>query len=290
MTLRGGGTGQPPGGLDAPRPAHEDTAQRGTAQQDAAQPGGGAAPGPSGGAAGSSGGARRPRLAARRGAVPWRAVAVGGVAVVIVLGIAWALLGSTVLVVRHIKVTGNRQVTAARIRAASGIRQGTPLLRLDAAAAARRVERISKVASARVSRSWPDTVIISVRMRTPALAVASDGGFELIDADGVVLRSLSRRPTALPLLRPAPVTLHRNPAVRAAARVLAELPGSIRDRVLAVTARTADGVTLHLRGRLTVRWGGTDRAAAKAKELRTLMRTHARYYDVSSPADAVTGG
>ena len=208
----------------------------------------------------------------------------------IVIGIAWALLGSSVLVVRHIKVTGNGQIPASRVRAASGIQQGTPLLRLDGSAASRRVERINRVLSARVSRSWPDTVVITIRVRTPSLVVAQAGAFELVDGDGVVLRTVGSRPSGLPLLRPAPLRLRGNPAVHAAARVLAELPGPVRQRVLAVTAKAADAVTLHLRGRITVRWGGTERAAAKAKELRALLHTHARYYDVSSPTEAVTAG
>jgi hypothetical protein len=40
---------------------------------------------------------------------------------------------------------------------------------------------------------------------------------------------------------------------------------------------------------VTILWGDADDAAAKAKELAILMQTHARSYDVSSPATAVTG-
>jgi len=39
---------------------------------------------------------------------------------------------------------------------------------------------------------------------------------------------------------------------------------------------------------VTVLWGGTDQAAAKAQELAILLRTHARYYDVSAPGTALT--
>ena len=58
--------------------------------------------------------------------------------------------------------------------------------------------------------------------------------------------------------------------------------------MLAVTD-TAAGVTLQLRGRVTVRWGTARRSAAKATELQALLRTGARYVDVSSPQVAVTG-
>jgi cell division protein FtsQ len=206
-----------------------------------------------------------------------------------VAGAAWALLGSSLLVVRHVAVTGNRQVTAAQVRAAAGIRPGTPLARLDTAAAQRRVEHITQVLAARVRRSWPDGVTISVRERTAALAVARAGVFDLVDVDGMVLGTPASRPAGLPLLTSPPGKLRGSPAVRAAARVLAVLPGPIRHQVTSVTAATV-GVTLHLRGGITVRWGGTGRAVAKARELQALMRTGARMYDVSSPGEAVTGG
>lgn len=239
---------------------------------------------------GAPAGADRPRggpagrsLARRRGLV---VLVAGG----LLAGVAWALLGSSLLVVRHIEVTGNGRIPAVQVRAASDIRSGTPLARLDTTAAARRVERLGQVLSARVSRSWPDSVVITVRPRRPALLVAASGGFELVDPYGVVVRTVADRPAGLPLLRQPPAELRGNPAVHAAARVLAELPGAVRRRVLAVTAPTADEVTLHLRGRITVRWGGTGRAAVKARELAVLLRTHARFYDVSSPGAAVTSG
>ncbi len=145
---------------------------------------------------------------------------------------------------------------AARVRAASGIKPGTPLARLDAAAAVRRVEGLSRVLSAQVSRSWPDTVVISVRVRRAALAVAGGGGFELVDAlRGGAGHGGHAGPPGLPLLRPAPALLRGSAAVRAAADVLGELPAGLRQRVLSVSAPSADEVTLRLRGRLTVRWG-----------------------------------
>lgn len=254
-----------------------------------AQPGGapsatprpGARPGP---------GPGRPERGGRRGSPPWRALFLGVVALVIIGGVAWALLGSSLLVVRRIQVTGNAGIPAAQVRAASGIKPGTPLARLDAAAAVRRVEGLSRVLSAQVSRSWPDTVVISVRVRRAALTVAAGGGFELVDPYGVVLGTAASRPGGLPLLRPAPALLRGSAAVRAAADVLIELPAGLRQRVLSVSAPSADEVTLRLRGRLTVRWGSADRARQKSRELRALLRTHARFYDVSSPGEAVTAG
>ncbi|HEU5420294.1 MAG TPA: FtsQ-type POTRA domain-containing protein [Streptosporangiaceae bacterium] len=251
----------------------------------------GTAAGPSGAgtaAAPAPAATRAPRGPARRGD-PWRTAFVCVLALAILVGAVWALLGSSLLVVRNVQVDGSHNVGAARIRAAARIPPGTPMARLDSGAVARRVEQIPQVRSARVSRSWPDTVVITVQARTPALAVRAAGQFELVDVDGVVVRTVSSRPAGMPVLREPPFQLRGSPAVRAAVLVLNHLPAGIRARVRSVTADpVTNGVTLSLRGGVTVRWGGPGRPAAKARELQALMRTHSRHYDVSSPQVAVT--
>jgi cell division protein FtsQ len=210
-----------------------------------------------------------------------------------VAGAIWALLGSSLLVVRSVQVTGNHLVPRAEVLAAAAIKPGTPLARLNTAAIARRVERITQVQTARVSRHWPDAVVITVQERTPALAVASGGGYALIDKFGVVVRSVARRPGGMVLLAssaPPLASLRGSPAVMAAVTVLQQLPEPIRALVRAVAARSAATVTLDLRGGITVLWGGTDRPAPKAAELAILMRTRAVYYDLSDPGTAVTSG
>jgi cell division protein FtsQ len=221
---------------------------------------------------------------------PWRAAffALGTVAIAAIA--VWAVLGSSLLVVRSVHVTGSGAVPASEVIRAAGIARGTPLARLDTAAAAGRVERITLVQSARVSKRWPDSVVIDVTMRTPALAVASGGGYELIDRFGVVLGHAAQQPPGLVLLSPAPGSLRGNPAVQAAATVLGQLPPQVRAQVTGVTAASPDAVTLYLRGGITVVWGDTSRAATKAAELNILMATRATFYDLSDPNTAVTGG
>src|ERR1700730_3169700 len=244
-------------------------------------------------------GATDPR-APGRGAGPvrsggrWKAAFFALMAAAIVVGAIWALLGSSLLVVRSIAVTGIHLVPRAEVLRAAGIKPGTPLARISTSVIALRVERITQVESAQVSRHWPDAIVITVRERTPALAVASGGGYALIDKFGVVVRSVARRPPGMVVLRSAPsssalASLRGNPAIRAAATVLAGLPAWIARLVRAVAAPSPAAVTLDLRAGITVAWGGTDRPAAKAAELTILMRTKATYYDLSAPATAVTG-
>ncbi len=230
---------------------------------------------------------------------PWRAAFFALAAVAIVAGVAWALLESRFFVVRSVQVTGTHLVTGAEVRSAAAIPPGLPLIRVNGAAVAQRVEQIRQVESARVSRDWPDGITIAVTERTPALAVRTGNDYQLIDRFGVAVESASRRPASLPAWQVAagpgsvPVSvpaLRGSPAVYAAAVVLHELPRYLARSVVSVQAPSASEVTLRLARGITVVWGGTDRPAEKARELALLMRTNARTYNVSAPGTAVTGG
>jgi cell division protein FtsQ len=243
------------------------------------------------GAGGTSRDGEAPRPSSARSRRRWYAafcvLALAG----LVAGMAWALLGSRLLAVRSVVVTGTHLVPQSEVLALAGIRLGSPLIRVNAAQVAARVETISQVQSAQVTRSWPDRVVIAVWERTPALAVtAPGGGFDLVDPDGVIVRWAARRPAGLPLYLATAVvsSLRGDPDVGAAAAVLGELPAQLRALVASVAAPGPDQVTLRLASGVTVLWGGADHAQAKAAELGLLMPTHASYYDVSAPGSAVT--
>ena len=179
----------------------------------------------------------------------------------------------------------------SEVLAVAGIEPGTPLVRVNTAAVAARIDTIRQVRSALVSRSWPDRVVIVVRERTAALALmAPGGGYDLVDSDGVIVQWSASRPADLPLYpTTAPVTLLRgDPDLAAAAAVLGELPAWLRHSVASVTAPDPDQVTLRLADGITVLWGGTDRAGAKAAELTVLMQAHMHYYDVSAQGSVLT--
>src|SRR5262249_46026494 len=152
--------------------------------------------------------------------------------------VAWALLGSRLLVVRSVQVTGNHLVSKAEVVAAAQIPAGLPLARVNTAAAAHRVERIAQVASAQVTRRGPDRILISVRERTPSFAapvqprllagprLPAAQGFDLVDNSGVVVRQVMKQPPGMPLFVPSG-PLPGNPGLRAAAAVFRGLPAGI---------------------------------------------------------------
>jgi cell division protein FtsQ len=240
-------------------------------------------------AARARGGARLGRLRRPRG----KAVLFAAAGATIVAVLAWALLGSRLLVVRSVQVVGaGRLVSAAQVLAVAHVPHGVPLIRVDTGAIAHRVEQIRQVQYVVVSKDWPSTVVITVRQRTPVFAVRVAGGYALVDRFGVSVRDVTGQPPGLPVLSlgGAGTSLRGNPAVRAAAIVLTELPPRIAHRVRAVSAAGAADVSVTLAKGVVVIWGDTGRAREKAKELTVLMQRHARSYDVSGSGTAVTSG
>jgi cell division protein FtsQ len=241
-------------------------------------------------AARASGGGRLGRLRRPRG----KAVLFAAAGATIAAVLAWALLGSRLLVVRSVQVVGaGRLVSAAQVLAVAHVRHGVPLIRVDTGAIAHRVEQIRQVQYVVVSKDWPSTVLITVRPRTPVFAVrVAGGGYALVDRFGVSVRDVTGQPPGLPVLSlgGAGSSLRGNPAVRAAAIVLTELPPRIAHRVRAVSAAGAADVSVTLAKGVVVIWGDTGHAREKAKELTVLMQKHARSYDVSGSGTAVTSG
>jgi cell division protein FtsQ len=204
--------------------------------------------------------------------------------------VAFALLGSRLLVVRAITVTGTHLVTPAQVIAAASVPAGTPLIRVDPAQVASRVEAIRQVETAQVAKKWPDGLAITVRERVPVVAVRmAEGGYDLVDHDGVIVNWAKYKPARLPLLQTTlpGSALRGDPGVATVSAVLTGLPGWLTHQVTAVSVG-APGVTLYLSGGQEVIWGGADQPTVKARELAILMRNPAHYYDVSDPGTVVT--
>jgi len=209
----------------------------------------------------------------------------------------WVVLGSRLLVVRHVDVTGMNRLNRAQVLGAAAVPLGTPLARLDAGAVRERVATVAQVRSVRVERSWPSTLKIEITERTPRAAVARDGRYDLVDGSGVTIATAKKRPADLPLLE-ANGGLPGNPAVAAGVSAITALPKPLAGVLRRVSAPDAAHVTLHLRihrphvpgGQyISVVWGDGARGAEKAAVLTGLLRHKAKVYDVSSPDVATTG-
>lgn len=238
------------------------------------------------------GGRRGPR---QRPGTRWRAAFFALAGVALAAGVGWALLGDRLIVVRSVTVTGTHLLARGQVVAAADVPLGTPLTNVDAGAVTRRVEALRLVASATVSKDWPDHVVITVTERAPLAAVRmAGGGYDLVDKAGVIVRWSKTKPAGLPemVTSLSGDTLRGDPSVTAVTEVLTELQPWLAQQVAQVRAAPVpagpEQVTLTLRDGETVEWGSPGGAAQKNRELAILRGDHVRDIDVSAPGTVVT--
>jgi cell division protein FtsQ len=196
--------------------------------------------------------------------------------------LTWLVAFSPVLGVRTVAVRGAGTLSADQVRAAAGIRTGTPLIRLDSGAVAHRVESLPGVRSATVTTSYPSTVVITVDERVAVGVLKSGTGFVLVDATGAQFRSVAERPAALPLFD-VPAGADARATGQAVATVAAALPAQLRAQVASIQALDPEAVTLLMTDRRIVRWGSADRSADKARILPALLARPATQVDLTDP-------
>lgn len=224
--------------------------------------------------------ARRRRM---RAALPW-AVA-GGVVAVAGL-VAWMLLGTGLFGVREVRVEGAELVTAVQVRDAAGVPDGAPLARVDLAALAGRIGALPPVERVTVTRDWPDALVVRLTERTGVAVVPRGEQFAVVDAAGVVFRTVPQRPDGLPLVRlatPGP----DDPDTRAGLEVLGVLTPELLDQLVEISVEGLARISLRLHDDRTVFWGDATRGADKARVATALLDQDAARIDVSAP-DVVT--
>ena len=233
----------------------------------------------------------RDRFAARAARVrrrPWRLAAWFTVVLALLAGGVWLVGYSPVLVAKSVSVDGVPPGAVSGVVARAAVPMGTPLVKVNTAAIARRVVATPELAEVTVSRSWPNTITISVTPRVPVLAVKDpQGQVQVVDSQGVAYAKVTEPPRGVPLIDTveSPSSLE---SLRAAMAVLGALSPAQRDQVSNVTVLGPNMVTLKL-GAVTVVWGGASEPQLKVKVMTTLLRQQGvGTIDVSAPRTPVT--
>lgn len=208
---------------------------------------------------------------------PWMWAA--GSATALVAG-GWLLLGSPFLAVDSVEVVGYPGAPEV-ITEAAGISAGSSLLLLNPTTVAQRVSDLEDVATATVSRQWPDSVVIKVDPeRTVAYSQAPDGVY-LRGGTGGLVGVVGQPPSDLPAIGPMSEV-----QVDDALVLLGSLPPETLTEVARVDFSNDNGYVLTLvDGRGTVVWGQSQEAQLKSTVLAAMMRVDdsARWFDLTNP-------
>lgn len=188
---------------------------------------------------------------------------------------------SSVLAVKSVRISGEKYLTRAQIAQTAGVPYGAPLARTDIGAIQRRLAGIKQVESASVTRTWPNTITIKVRERTPVYAVANDSSYLLVDRFGVGFRTA---PSAASLPK-AKVPAGNQQVLKSVGVVVGALPISLQHKVNRIEATSEDSITLRMSNGDVVFWGSAQQSRLKAEVLVPLLRQKGTHYDVSAPGN-----
>lgn len=218
----------------------------------------------------------------------WRYAVALALLVTLIGGGVWLVCFSSMLSVKKVDVEGNDLLSDQRVLKIAAVPEGDQLAFVDLADAARRLETLSEVKDADVTRAWPDGVLITVTERTAVAVVELAGKLRGLDADGIVFREYKSVPKGMPRVRPTTST--GTDALKEAAAVVSALPDDLSGRVDHVEVQTIDQITLVLRDGREVRWGSAAESKLKATVLAQLIVAvkDAAAYDVSVPGNPTT--
>ena len=202
--------------------------------------------------------------------------------VALVSGAVWLFFFSSRLAVHTVTVRGTTVLTPDQVRGTADVPLDVPLALSDLDAVAARVETLPAVASAAVSRDWPDAVVVEVTEREAVAVVDREGTWHGLDDEGVLFRSYPTRPPGLPQVRVRATTSVE--ALEEAALVVEALPAEILRRVEVLDVGSIDAISFRLTGGATVTWGSAEESEDKARVLAVLLqRGKASAYDVTAP-------
>jgi len=187
---------------------------------------------------------------------------------------ALAVLQSTWMDIDTINVVGAVQTNPDSVVTASNIIIGEPLVDLDPALAIEGVRTLPWVAEVAIEREWNGAITVSITERVPALALATEGGFMLIDATGRQLERVAEQPPEfMPIAGLAASGVPGQPAPPQAHGVVRLLGLLTPERQQAIAQVVVDERTLYLDlvGQGRVRLGNDSGLSEKLVSLDTIL-------------------
>ncbi len=187
----------------------------------------------------------------------------------------FGLLHSPVFGARHVMVKGAPVLPRSEVISAAGLENSPPLIDLQAAVIAARVERLPWVARAAVRISWPSSVSIRLTERTPVADVKDAGRYAVCDPTGRVIEILGWRTHSLPVVkitgRPGPAGTMLPAKDRPLTAVAAMMPESLVRRTVEVALSPTAGIVVVLREGITADLGDAGSLAQKFVSLETVL-------------------
>jgi cell division protein FtsQ len=205
------------------------------------------------------------------------------IAVPLFIGITYLLAWSPVFAVKEISVVGlPATISEQYLITKSQIVKGNQLARIEPRSIERKLEEISWIESASLSRNWiSGSVDISISPRVPV------GIFQgrALDSDGILFDFPGQIPKGLPLVSASSTELGLE-----AIALFTSLPQDFRDSLLSISASNSSSISSwqNFDGRkIKVQWGTAKNISLKVSVYRALMalpeNKNVKRVDLSAP-------
>ena len=197
--------------------------------------------------------------------------------------------------VDEVRISGAASVGRDTLLEAAGLAERRFMVDVSAAETAARLERLSWVEEATVTKHWPGALEISILERSPVAATPIEGGVALFDSTGRILGAALESPPGVVEVRfPGGVGqtgTFLEPGGKGAVGVAAQLTEDLFGRVAAVQATGSGEVEVLIKPSVVARLGAPTEVAAKVVALRTMLEKadlrNVRTIDVRVPSAPV---
>ena len=208
-----------------------------------------------------------------------RLAAVLAVAALVATGVY--LIHTPLFGAKKVTITGIHPNTSdLAIRSSAGLLHHPPLISVDPGPAEARVETLPFIATARITRHWPDSVTIAVTERRPVAAMAGPAAsWSTLDGFGRTMAVTPAKPAypalvvhlAAGVVTPAPIGGKVAPAAAPGLVVARTLPLAFSGQVTTVTAGVDRTVTLSRASGVVVLLGTVSDLQAKYKDVASIL-------------------
>ncbi|MEJ4113309.1 cell division protein FtsQ/DivIB [Corynebacterium kroppenstedtii] len=220
----------------------------------------------------------------------WRRRWIASVTIVLVVAAITVLLRMVpILTVSSFSVKGNGHTPQSAVIAASGIKTGQNMTRVDTRSAAVHILDLPWITEATVNRSWPGTVSITVKETAVAFYV-EDHGDHLFDSDGREFDVSPHPRGALKLNGGMPSNGDTARGVAAVAQAVGEHAPDLIDRIDHIEAQNENDISLVFKDSRKVNWGSGNNAASKAEATKVVLRRDGKEWNISNPTQVAVKG
>lgn len=191
----------------------------------------------------------------------------------------YLFIKSTYFAVGSVVLEGNKYMSAEDVYRAAGIPEKINIFRLDASEIRSRLLRDLRVAEVDVSRSFPTTIVITVKERQPLAFVANAYGFVQLDKQAVVLAAFKNiKQVNVPIITGVRLgniyvgdKVETLP-VKGVLAYLAALDEATLNQLSEINIKPSGELTAYTVQQITIRLGNGERLAEKAKLTRDILQ------------------